>query len=150
MKKMLIASICCIFLLVASCATESAKISGKPPAKTAKTISLPSGEVIHDLNGEWDAIIDPYGLAKEGVNPYKQIIKITQKAESFEGVQMLDDQWLPKGSLRIAGKLANDGFYYVNIYLLAGIFTASGKISEDGKQIVLDDGKIARFTLTRK
>jgi hypothetical protein len=62
----------------------------------------------------------------------------------------LDSSGLPKGSLRIAGKLANDGFYYVNIYLLAGIFTASGKISEDGKQIVLDDGKIARFTLTRK
>jgi hypothetical protein len=150
MKKMLIASICCIFLSVASCVVDNAQMSERGPAKTAKAISLPSGEVIHDLNGEWDTIIDPYGLRGAGVMPYTQLIKITQEGKSIEGVQMLDDQWMSKGSHRITGELAKGGSVYADLYLLAGIFRASGRISEDGKSIVLDDEKVVRFTLTRK
>jgi hypothetical protein len=150
MKKMLIALIGCIFLSVASCVVDNAQRSERGPAKTAKTISLPSGEVIHDLNGEWDAIIDLYGLRKEGVSAYKQIIKIAQERDSFVGLQMIDDEWMSKGSRRIDGVLAKGGFDYVNLYLPAGIFRANGQISEDGKSIVLDDWKMVRFTLTRK
>ena len=136
-----------IFLLVASCATESAKISGKPPAKTAKTISLSSGEVIHDLNGEWECQINPYGY---GVKPYNQIIGITQEGKSFVGVQMMGDEYMSKGSRRMDGVLAKDGFDYVNVYLIVGSLRATGPISEDGKSIVLDGEYGVRFTLTRK
>ncbi len=43
-----------------------------------KTITLPNGEVIWDLNGEWDVRVENYGVwATSG--SYPQIWKITQK-----------------------------------------------------------------------
>ena len=126
---------------------DNAQMSQNGPAKT---IRLPSGEVIHDLDGEWDAILTYPGLAGEGVLDYNQIIKITQKGKSFEGVLMMDDEWCKKGYILIDGKLAKGNFEYVHLILIPRITTASGQISEDGKRIVFDDGEIARFILTRK
>ena len=155
MKKMLIASIGCIFLSVASCAMDNARMSEKGPAKTIK---LPSGEVVHDLNGEWDALLTYPGF--QFVKPYKQIIKIIQKGKFFEGILMMDDQWASKGYRLIEGGLSNGNFGYVRLILIPQTYNASGQISEDGKRIVLEAdsegsssgiyGKIARFTLTRK
>ena len=48
------------------------------------TVKLPSGEVIYDLNGEWDAVYDSGGWGM-----YNDIVKITQKDNQFVGVYML-------------------------------------------------------------
>ena len=55
-----------------------------------KTITLPSGEVVWDLNGEWDAFIEDYG-PWIAFGSYPQIVKITQKGSSFVAIRMIDD-----------------------------------------------------------
>ena len=65
------------------------------------TVKLPSGEVIYDLNGEWDAVYDSGGWGM-----YNDIVKITQKDNQFVGVYMLKgDNLVDKNKEKIKGKI---------------------------------------------
>ena len=114
-----------------------------------KTITLPSGEVVWDLNGEWDVIIENYGLWSN-LGRYPQIVKITQTGSSFVGIRMIDDSWNPKGAESIRGELDKSGFKKVQIMSGMGPLDAKGQISEDGNKMIIDDGEKARSTYTRK
>ncbi len=59
------------------------------------TITLPNGEVVWDLNGEWDVLVEPYG-PWISIDSYKEICKITQEGSSFVGVRMIDDSIIQK------------------------------------------------------
>jgi hypothetical protein len=111
-----------------------------------KTITLPSGEVVWDLNGEWDAFVDNYGTRG---GSYPQIEKITQTGSSFVAIRMIDDPWHRKGSQSLQGELDKSGIKKVTLFAASGPEEAKGKISDDGNKIILDDGK-HRLTLTRK
>ena len=114
-----------------------------------KTITLPSGEVVWDLNGEWDAFVENYGpWAYAG--SYPQIEKITQTGSSFVAIRMIDDPRNQKGSKSLQGELDKSGIKKVTIFAKRGPLEAKGQISEDGNKIVIDDGQTARLTLTRK
>ena len=114
-----------------------------------KTITLPSGEVVCDLNGEWDTFVENYGpLAFAG--SYPQIEKITQTGSSFVAIRMIDDPYNFKGSQSLQGELDKSGIKKVTILGLAGLIEAKGQISDDGNKIVIDDGMCLRRTLTRK
>ncbi len=52
-KRILAGSICFIWLIIF--------ISTIHGQGSKKTITLPSGEVVWDLNGEWDVLIENYG-----------------------------------------------------------------------------------------
>jgi hypothetical protein len=80
-----------------------------------KTTTLPNGDVIWDLNGEWDGIIEFYGRWSEyGSNP--QLVKITQTGSSFVGYKIKKDEpWFPKGEESIRGELDKSGFKKVQI-----------------------------------
>jgi hypothetical protein len=114
-----------------------------------KTITLRNGEVVWDLNGEWNAFMETYGPWKE-FGSYSQIVKITQKGSSFVGIRMMDDPWNPKGQESIIGELDKNGFKKVQIMSGYGPVDSKGKISEDGNKIVIDDGQKVRHTYTRK
>jgi hypothetical protein len=114
-----------------------------------KTITLPSGEVVWDLNGEWNAFIDNYGL-NSFAGSYKQIEKITQTGSSFVAIRMIDDPWNRKGSQSLQGELDKSGIKKVKILKASGSVEAKGQISKDGNKIIIDDGEGARLTLTRK
>jgi hypothetical protein len=114
-----------------------------------KTITLPSGEVVWDLNGEWNAFIDNYGL-NSFAGSYKQIEKITQTGSSFVAIRMIDDPWNRKGSQSLQGELDKSGIKKVKILNASGPVEARGQISKDGNKIIIDDGEGARLTLTRK
>ena len=116
-----------------------------------KTITLPSGEVVCDLNGEWDTFVENYGpLAFAG--SYPQIEKITQTGSSFVAIRMIDDPYNFKGSQSLQGELDKSGIKKVTITGASGNFVseAKGQISDDGNKIVIDDGMCLRRTLTRK
>jgi hypothetical protein len=114
-----------------------------------KTITLPSGEVVWDLNGEWNAFIDNYGL-NSFAGSYKQIEKITQTGSSFVAIRMIDDPWNRKGSQSLQGELDKSGIKKVKILTASGPVEARGQISKDGNKIIIDDREGARLTLTRK
>jgi hypothetical protein len=116
-----------------------------------KTITLPSGEVVCDLNGEWDVFVENYGPSAFAGN-YPQINKITQTGSSFVAIRMIDDPWNLKGSQSLQGEIDKSGIKKVTILGASGalVSEAKGQISDDGNKIIIDDGKEHRLTLTRK
>jgi hypothetical protein len=118
--------------------------------KWKKTITLPNGDVILDMNGEWDVYVSylrPVGYQSlEG-----GITKITQTGSSFVGISMNALIAFRKGSEQIKGELAKSGFKQVQILSsLLGNSDAKGQISEDGNRIIIDDGENLNLTFTRK
>lgn len=117
---------------------------------SVNTITLPSGEVVWDLNGEWDVLVEGYG-EWSAIGSWQQICKITQEGSSFVSVRMLDDAYNKKGSQNLRGELDKSGFKKVQLVTtLMGAIDAKGQISEDGNKIIIDDGKKVRSTYTRK
>ena len=79
----------------AICFVAILAVSGLAFAQTAtpgtmKTVKLPNGDVVCDLTGEWDALIDNYGEWAE-FGSYSNIIKINLVGESFRGIRLLDN-----------------------------------------------------------
>jgi hypothetical protein len=120
-----------------------------------KTITLPSGEVVCNLNGEWDALIERYLLftaPKEVVAGYKDIIKITQKGNEFVGIRLIGMEWLGKGTEAIRGKLDRNEFKEIQLLFKpsSGWQDCNGEMSKDCNKMVLDNGKDWKATLERK
>jgi hypothetical protein len=111
-----------------------------------KTITLPSGEVVWDINGEWDAFIENYGT---NGGSYPQIEKISQTGSAFVAIRMMNDPWHLKGSQSFQGELDKSGIKKVTIFAASGPIETKGQISDDGNKITIDDG-VHRLTLTRK
>ena len=115
------------------------------------TVTLSAGNVVYDLNGEWDTVIDnaQFGISKD-------IIKITQEGNKFVGIKIIGNQWVGKGEKTIKGELERDGFKSLYGYNVAHGWTISkGKISDGGNKIVIEEpieayNYTAVTTLTRK
>ena len=111
-----------------------------------KTIKLDNSEVIHDLNGEWDVLVEPYYM-----KPWPQIWKITQKGAYFTAVRMMDDSWMKKGDKMLEGELLKNGIMKVTLSTQAwGFVETNGQISDDGKRIIIDVVDKTKYTATRK
>ena len=115
-----------------------------------KTVTLPNGEVVWDLNGEWDVFAENYGEWKE-YGSYPQVWKITQEGSSFLAVRMIDDPWNQKGSRVARIELDKSGIKEVILIVEGGRpLWAKGQISDDGNKMIIDDGIKTRATATRK
>jgi hypothetical protein len=109
----------------------------------ANTVTLADGNVVYDLNGEWDAVIDngSYGISKD-------IIKITQEGNKFVGIKLIGNQYVGKGEETIRGELEGDGFKSLEGYTAAeGWVPSDGKILDGGNKIV-DQVEIKSYNLT--
>jgi len=141
-KKAFLVLICFISLIIF--------ISTLHGQGSKKTTTLPSGEVVCDLNGEWDAFVENYGVST-GAPSYPQIMKITQTGSSFVAIRMIDDPWNKKGSQSLQGELDKSGIKKVTVlFALRNPAEAKAQISDDGNKIIIDDGERTRLTLTRK
>jgi hypothetical protein len=114
-----------------------------------KTVTIPNGDVILDMNGEWDVVGENYGVWSE-VGADQDVFKITQEGSSFETIRMRGNNNMPAGTAETRGGLDKKGFKGVSIISSFGPVDAEGRISEDGNKIVIDAHNKARVTLTRK
>lgn len=115
-----------------------------------KTITLPSGEVVLDMNGEWGGLLEYRGELIE-LSSHKSLYTITQEGNKFLAVMAIDGEWHAKGDEVIRGELCRDGFKTVEIHRAsAGWVPCTAEISENGNKIVLDDGRALTDTLTRR
>ena len=113
------------------------------------TVTLSNGEVVYDLNGEWDTSVEAYGpWSKYGT--HQNIIKITQTGSSLVGVLMMNDEWYSKGWESIRAELYKNGFKKVEMMTNLGTLDSKGQIIDNGNKILIDDGEKRRMTLTRK
>jgi hypothetical protein len=115
----------------------------------SKKITLPNGEMVWDLNGDWEVLVENYGPSAHH-GSYRQIVKITQTGGSFVAIRLTDDPIHQKGSKQLQGELDKSGIKQVTNFSGSGPFEAKGQISDDGKKIVIDNGIRHRYTLTRK
>ena len=114
-----------------------------------KTITLPSGEVVCDLNGEWDSLLMGRGGNSFG-RQERDVFKITQQGKSFKGVRTIGNQFLHKGSIAIEGELDSNGFKKLIYRGDANTGLAIGKIIKDGNMIEIQYGSSFVVELTRK
>ena len=119
-----------------------------------KTITLPSGEVVCDLNGEWDALYESLGpWLWAGNKNVTDVLKITQQGGSFVGVKTIGGGYVPKDAVSIKGELDKNGIKMVRVVMMQGQDGEecyANQISEDGNKIIIDGCKNVRVTLTRK
>jgi hypothetical protein len=118
---------------------------------TKRTITLPSGDVVCDLNGEWDSFAEHYGeWSQNGSAP--NVFNITQRGSSFVAIRMKGalGGLFPPGSKAVSGELDKSGFKKVQIMTMEGPLDSKGQISDDGNKIVIDEGLKIKITLTRK
>jgi len=143
LKKTFLVLICFMSLIIF--------ISTSHGQGSKKTITLPSGEVVCDLNGEWDALYENLG-EYTWVGNLKDMVRITQQGGSFVGVKMIGTEWVPKDAVSITGELDKNGFKKVSVVLTPAyaLDCKGGQISEDGNKIIIDGGERIRVTLTRK
>jgi hypothetical protein len=140
-KKTLLMVICIIGLVICVSTLHG---------QGSKKITLPNGEEVWDLNGEWDVFVENYGSWSQA-GSYKQLIKISQTGSSFVGIRMMDDPNNPKGSEAIRGELDKSGFKEIQIFA-AGLWRrlAKGQISEDGNKMVIEYAERSKSSYTRK
>jgi len=148
MKKLQIALIVIfVFLLVfVSCSIFQPK---ELKAGMPNTVTLSNGEVVYDLNGEWDSVPKVYGPWSD-VAVKRTIIKITQTGSSLIGVLMTNGLHHSKGYVHVRAELDKSGFKKVEIMTSFGPMVSDGYIREDGNKIILDDDEKIRLTLTRR
>jgi hypothetical protein len=125
-----------------------------------KTITLPNGEVVCDLNGEWNASYEHYG-PMQLVGNIKSSLKITRQGNMFVGTSLIDTRFShsgtePAGTEKIRGELDKDGIkraqYCIPVarHPNLGWTNAKGEMSEDSNRIVLDTGTGVKLILERR
>ena len=117
--------------------------------KGKKTATLPNGEVILDIGGEWDVLVENYGQWSFA-GSYPQKMNITQEGSSFVGTRMMNDPYNAKGSTVIRGELDKTGVKKVTVMTGMGPQDGKAEISEDGNKIIIDVYDKGKQTLTRK
>ena len=115
-----------------------------------RTLTLPSGEVVCDLNGEWNALYEHYG-SMQWVGNIKSSLKITQQGNMFVGTSLIATGYTPAGTEKIRGELDKDGFKKVRYSRPdSGWTDVKGEISKNCDKIVFDDGSGVKGILERK
>ncbi len=139
-KKIFVMLFCsvCLIIFVSTLYAQGSK----------NTLTLPNGDVVLDLNGEWDCYTVNHGpWASEGSS--SDVIRITQSGSSFVGVRMRETPMM-KGTEAIRGELDKRGIKWVQLDTAQDPLSCVGKISEDGNKMVIDDGQRQKRTFTRK
>jgi hypothetical protein len=145
-------------IILAVCLVAIIAWTGLALAQTAtpaamKTVKLPSGEEVFDINGEWDVLIENYGVfAQFGTYPNVAQITIRKSDGSFHAVRMKDNPPTspkPAGSLIMIGNLDKNGITKLDVVATEKI-PSTWKISENGNKIDVDAPNKVRLTFTRK
>lgn len=154
MRKVSIAPVLVFALFIVFTSVATAQMAEKG---WLNTVTLPGGEVILDMSGEWDMLSEGYGPFSFRPS-ITDILTITQAGSKFTAVKQIGSQWVPKGAETIKGELDKDGFKMVFHYLKVkewwtGEFVwepCKWEITENGNNVVLDCGERVKVILTRK
>ena len=115
----------------------------------ARTITLASGEVIYDLNGEWAVCAVNYG-PWERFGTYPGLIEIRQEGAIFEGIRLISLSYAPKGSVAIVGELDETGIKKIQIMSGLGPVDCKGEILSSGNKMIIEDGEKVKAIFIRR
>lgn len=117
-------------------------------AQTVNYVTLPNGEKVVDISGQWNTLIENYGPWAE-YGSYPGVIKIVMNGSTFVGIRMKPTKYHAAGKLAFRGEIDKDGIKNFQIMTASGQIDSKAQILEDGNKIINDDGEKARGTLTR-
>src|SRR4030042_375988 len=114
-------------------------------------ITLPSGEKVCDLNGEWNAFFEHFGTCMHA-GSWKAIVKVKQEGNRFVGIKSSGGNPVTIGKEVIRGELDQKGEKKGEIYMPNWRLWANckGKIADGCKKIIMDEGSCVQVTLERK
>jgi hypothetical protein len=116
-------------------------------------VTLPSGETVWDLTGDWDAVIENFG-PNVSFGTYTNVHRFTQTGRVFSAVRVKDNPPPAPGEAGNPvwrGEMDRGGFKQVEMISSQGtVSPIKGQIGDDGKKIVIDDGWSIKVTLTRQ
>ncbi len=120
-------------------------------AESPGIITLPSGEKVCDLNGDWDALFEHYGTCMNA-GSWKAIVKIKQEGNRFVGTKLSGGPPDNIGNEVIRGEVDQKGYKKGEIYMRNWRLWAAckGKITDSCKKILMDEGSCVQVTLERK
>ncbi len=136
-----------LFLILASILT----LTSSAYSQTEKnTMTLSSGEVVCDLNGEWNALYKHYGLM-QWVGDMNGTVMIAQQGKVFVGTSLTAGSFTLAGTEKIRGELDRDSIKKARYFRPdKGWVDAKGEISKDCNKLVIDDGDGVKALLERK
>ena len=109
-----------------------------------KTITLPNGEIVCDLNGVWDYEFDARGELRASSHqgrPFSDVIEITQEGSAFKGIRVRGSSYAVKGEVAVEGEVDKNGIkkmqHHMGGHLASGVFIT--KLSKDGNKIEIND-----------
>jgi hypothetical protein len=142
-KKFLAVLVCFIGLIIF--------ISSLHGQGSKKTTTLPSGDVVCDLNGEWTALYENYGQCAAAGNQ-EAILQIKQEGNKFVAIKLSGGGPADKGTEVIRGELDQKGLKKAEMYLvLLGLWANSeGEIADACKKIIINNVGCVKGTLQRK
>ena len=106
-----------------------------------KTITLPNGEVVCDLNGEWEVLVLFRGSSMERGDLH-YVNKIIQQGNSFKSIRITGDPWSAPGTVVMEGELDKNGILKLICESCSGISGQKeyqAKLSKDGNLIEYND-----------
>jgi hypothetical protein len=146
MKRIVLVSIVTLFFAL-TCVLVTGAVSAQEGWE--KTVTLPSGEKVLDMRGEWDVLVETHGRAS-WFGSETSICLITQEGTTFSGVKQTEGK-ISKGTKTLKGVLDKDGFKEVQVYTPLGLWVpVTWEISEHGNKIVFLHEDRVRWTLTRR
>jgi len=125
-------SILMVCLFFVACGEEIEPL--KPLQKRMpNTLTLSTGDVVYDIRGEWDAIMDDQPWGK-----FNDIVTITQEGNNFVGIILKGNEKYHKGDELIKGELLKNGFKSIERNTVIGWKTETeGRIDEGCNKIVV-------------
>jgi hypothetical protein len=147
-RKITIRAICFVALI----AWTGLVFSKAATPAAMKTVKLPNGQEVFDINGEWDVLAEHYDLWAH-FGTYSYICKITQEGTSFTGIRLKDSP--PPATGKAGGKcfqgeVDKNGIKKIEAISGQGsILPGNCKISENGNKINVDVPRMIRITMTR-
>jgi hypothetical protein len=148
-EGMMMKKIMMVFIVIGISTMANAQMDNPLKKGMLNTVEVSNGDLIYDLNGEWDVSVEHYGpWAQFGV--VSDVSAIKQDGASFVGITLLGSPRSPKGSEKLRGELDKIGFKKVYTITGAGPVDLNGEILNNGDKLLLDDGTKIRLTYTRK
>ncbi len=120
-------------------------------SESPRTITLSNGEMVCDLNGEWNALYEHFGTCMHA-GSWKAIVKVKQEGNRFVGIKLSGGNPVTIGQEVIRGELDQKGYKKGEIYMPNWRLWADckGKIADSCKKIIMDEGSCVQVTLERK
>ncbi len=153
MKKGILFLVFCILSSTVGAQMDNPLKEGMP-----NTVKLESGQVVYDLNGEWNSAFDTGGWGT-----LEDIVKISQNGNQFVGIYLLNgDRFAGKNKEKIKGKINGNVIDEVYFYDVENSATwnpiwapSQAEIRQDGNEIVIirlwkEKGATTTRTLTLK